>query len=707
MDPSRNYILDRIKSRTMTKDEFNFDRLQAPPLCMLLSPFDIQELHSIATSLKWSAKPQLRYQAIDNVMRRRGFIKFVAGTNRVAYRHPEDTRFLIKIACDDVGMRDNPAEYNNQFIFKPFVTKCFEVSPCGTVGVFERVNPITSREEFLSVAEDIFEVINEWFIGEYVVADFGSKFFMNWGIREGFGPVLLDYPYMYKLDGNKLYCKAPDPYSPTGKCDGVIDYDAGYNFLHCTKCGVVYKAKELEQKIKNHSVIVEKKGEIKMKIKVSGGSKNIQEKVVDTSTGGVSFMGNDEVPSIKVRTNRPANTPIVIPTKETADDAKSVEEKNVVAMPETRKIHKSVNGASIDKKVADSPVTFGEKVKSDIPAGSPVKDCEDSIKKIADNLAKIEFKESKNMLLESIMELILDNTNKDEIVKLFESTAYKLRKEISPVATDEEIINDMISSLASKVVRPVEAAKAALSYVDDCLLNDKFGKDNFNKLLCSGAMKSIVRNFEIEYKNDVAIDGYNVNVETDVKIDLPGVDGSFVFSKHGYNTFKNLLEGCDSPEVPDSNDQGPEYNGYTFCEAQELSIKELFPSEEDTKVIVLVDGDGNYAADKEGMIYAANVIDGKSIDSVELVSSDWLNGEDAQYPEESVKEESEDANETNNTTEYSDDAADNAAIEDSDNQGVMKEVRGDMFNDEAKETPVENLTQDFCDNLRKEMMGGK
>lgn len=704
MDPSRNYILDRIKSRTMTKGEFNFDRLQAPPLCMLLSPFDIQELHSIATSLKWSAKPQLRYQAIDNVMRRRGFIKFVAGTNRVAYRHPEDTRFLIKIACDDVGMRDNPAEYNNQFIFKPFVTKCFEVSPCGTVGVFERVNPITSREEFLSVAEDIFEVINEWFIGEYVVADFGSKFFMNWGIREGFGPVLLDYPYMYKLDGNKLYCKAPDPYSPTGKCDGVIDYDAGYNFLHCTKCGVVYKAKELEQKIKNHSVIVEKKGEIKMKIKVSGGSKNIQEKVVDTSTGGVSFMGNDEVPSIKVRTNRPANTPVVIPTKETAeDDTKPVEEKNVVAMPETRKIHKSVNGASIDKKVADSPVTFGEKVKSDIPAGSPVKDCEDSIKKIADNLPKIEFKESKNMLLESIMELILDNTNKDEIVKLFESTAYKLRKEISPVATDEEILCDMISSLASKDIRPVEAAKAALGYVDDCLSNKDFGKDNSNSLLCS-AMRSIIsNNFEIQFTNDAKVNGSDVIVGTDIKICVPDAEGPFIARKE-YKTFENLIETSD---VSDTTDQGPEYNGYTFCEAQELSIKELFPSEEDTKVIVLVDGDGNYAADKEGMIYAANVIDGKSIDSVELVSSDWLNGEDAQYPEESVKEESEDVNETNNTTEYSDDAADNAAIEDYDNQGVMKEVRGDMFNDEAKETPVENLTQDFCDNLRKEMMGGK
>lgn len=705
MDPSRNYILDRIKSRTMTKDEFNFDRLQAPPLCMLLSPFDIQELHSIATSLKWSAKPQLRYQAIDNVMRRRGFIKFVAGTNRVAYRHPEDTRFLIKIACDDVGMRDNPAEYNNQFVFKPFVTKCFEVSPCGTVGVFERVNPITSREEFLSVAEDIFEVINEWFIGEYVVADFGSKFFMNWGIREGFGPVLLDYPYMYKLDGNKLYCKAPDPHSPTGKCDGVIDYDAGYNFLHCTKCGVVYKAKELEQKIKNHSIIAEKKGDFKMKIKVSGGTKNIQAKVVDTSTGGVSFMGNDEVPSIKVRTNRSTNTPVV-PAKEPADDTKPVEEKKVVAMPETRKIHKSVNGASIDKKVADSPVTFGEKVKSDIPAGSPVKDCEDSIKKIAENLSKIEFKESKNMLLQSIMKLILDNTNKAEIVTLFESTAYKLRTEISPVATNEEIINDMISSLASKDVRPVEAAKAALGYVDECLVNKDFGKDNSISVLRSGAMRSIMSsNFEIQFTNDAKLNGSDVIVGTDIKLCIPDVERPFV-TMHEYKTFENLIESYDTPDIPDSNDQGPEYNGYTFCEAQELSIKELFPSEEDTKVIVLVDGDGNYAADKEGMIYTANVIDGKSIDAVELVSSDWLNGKDAESPEESTKEESEDTNEVDNTDGYSDSEADNAA-EDSDNQGVMKEVRGDMFNDEAKETPVDNLTQDFCDNLRKEMMGGK
>ena len=75
---------------------------------------------------------------------------------------------------------------------------------------------------------------------------------MNFGIREGFGPVLLDFPYVYKLDGEKLFCNRP---TPDGEfCGGVIDYDAGFNGLYCTKCGAMYKAKELEEAIKDQSV---------------------------------------------------------------------------------------------------------------------------------------------------------------------------------------------------------------------------------------------------------------------------------------------------------------------------------------------------------------------------------------------------------------------------------------------------------------------
>lgn len=289
MNDDRNYILDRLKSRSISIDEFNFDNLKAPPLSMFLTPGDIQELNSIATSLRLSAKPQERYRLIDEVMRRRGLVKFLSGTNRVTYRHPEFPDILFKVASDAVGISDNPAEFYNQHLLKPFVTKIFEVSPGGVVAITERVNPITSREEFLSVADDIFELITEWLIGEYVLADFGSKFFMNYGIRKGFGCVLLDYPYLYKLDGNKLYCNKPDYSSPTGKCEGTIDYDSGYNFLHCTKCGATYKAKELEQKIKDNEIINLDEGENKMEIIIKGGSKDLKERKIRTMDTDANF----------------------------------------------------------------------------------------------------------------------------------------------------------------------------------------------------------------------------------------------------------------------------------------------------------------------------------------------------------------------------------------------------------------------------------
>lgn len=184
MELERSSAIDRLQSRVVSIDEFNFDRLSAPPLYSLLSQQDIDALYHIATSIKYSGNARKKYQAIDSIMKPRGFVKLSAGTNRVVYKFLEDDRFVVKVAVDAVGIKDTPREFMNQHIFKPFVTKVFEVSPCGTVGTFERVIPITSREEFLSVAENIYEVINDWFIGEYIMADIGTKFFMNWGIRK-------------------------------------------------------------------------------------------------------------------------------------------------------------------------------------------------------------------------------------------------------------------------------------------------------------------------------------------------------------------------------------------------------------------------------------------------------------------------------------------------------------------------------------------
>ena len=270
-------VLDILRSKKSDPMSFHFDRLWIPPMQFYLSPQDVEELRKIATSVRLSSKINQKYKMIDNIMVARGFKRFSAGTNRVVYRCLEDTRFLVKIAVDKVGMQDNPLEYKNQFLLQPFVTKMFYVSPCGTIGFSERVLPVKNKEEFKQIAPDVFDIIVNKILGIYVVEDVGTKYFMNWGIRPGFGPVLLDYPYVYNLDGDKLFCNWKNPM--TGEvCDSEIDYDAGFNHLVCTRCGKTYLATDLRDDSIDNKIII-KKGGFQMRVLLKRGNQIIGEPI--------------------------------------------------------------------------------------------------------------------------------------------------------------------------------------------------------------------------------------------------------------------------------------------------------------------------------------------------------------------------------------------------------------------------------------------
>lgn len=231
--------------------EFNYDALWAPPIRCLISQEDINQLYKIATSLRYNDDIEKKYELIDAIMRPRGFKRGNRGTNRVVYNFLEDRRFCFKIALDRVGIKDSPAEFKNQEFFKPFCCKIFEVDPTGVVACIERVNPISSLEEFASIADDVFNMMVTKIIGKYVVDDLGTEKFMNYGIRYNsngvaFGPVVIDFPYAYELDGAKLHCaRQIHMGNTTTICNGEIDYDSGLNHLVCTKCGAKYTAKEL------------------------------------------------------------------------------------------------------------------------------------------------------------------------------------------------------------------------------------------------------------------------------------------------------------------------------------------------------------------------------------------------------------------------------------------------------------------------------
>ena len=106
----RNYALTRLKSRAMTKDEFNYDMLSAPPILSMFTAEDIDQLYYLATSARYSAKLDLKYKEIDRIMKNRGFEKLVSGTNRVAYAPVFANNFIVKVAYDTVAIQDSIKE---------------------------------------------------------------------------------------------------------------------------------------------------------------------------------------------------------------------------------------------------------------------------------------------------------------------------------------------------------------------------------------------------------------------------------------------------------------------------------------------------------------------------------------------------------------------------------------------------------------------
>ena len=268
----------------VNKDLFDYEALTAPPLQSLIPAEVDNEMYRIATSISLSGNLKEKYKLMDELMAKYDFTMLARGTNRSVYACNYNPDIVVKVGYDRSGITDAANEFKNQTFLKPFCSKCFDVSRSGAIGLFERVIPIKHQEEFASIAEDVFDMLTQHILGRYILQDIGSDYYMNYGIRDNFGPVLLDYPYLFELDGKKLKCNNLDTRIGL-QCDGHIDYDDGFNHLVCDKCGKIYDARELAlERIKedtlNHIYTGIGKGDRKMKLTSNGKT------IFDSKKGG-------------------------------------------------------------------------------------------------------------------------------------------------------------------------------------------------------------------------------------------------------------------------------------------------------------------------------------------------------------------------------------------------------------------------------------
>jgi len=267
-DPN-NAILNMLYKGTTTIQDFCWDNMTTVPILSLMTVEDIEYIRKLILSPRYSGNNKLKMEKIDEVMHFRGFTRFAGGTNRLVYIHPAAPNAVFKVAIDSVGINDNPAEFRNQQFLKPYCTKIFECSPCGTIASVEKVDRITTFQEFYTIADDYFYLLSRVILGKYVMDDIGIDYFMNIAIRPNFGVVLLDFPYLYELDGAKLECL--NELDDGTVCGGEIDYDAGFNKLVCKKCGRVYRAIDLAKPPESRSILIRSKGAKNMKVIITKG----------------------------------------------------------------------------------------------------------------------------------------------------------------------------------------------------------------------------------------------------------------------------------------------------------------------------------------------------------------------------------------------------------------------------------------------------
>jgi hypothetical protein len=401
---------------------------------------------------------------------------------------------------------------------------------------------------------------------------------MNWGIREGFGPVLLDFPYIYKLDGKKLFCNAPDPRSQTGYCNSPIDYDPGYNFLVCTKCGKQYKASDLRCDGDNRKIICRETGGNKMKVRISGGNNDTKKTVVVGDDG--MLLKQDTMP---VNDNKAPKTVKTEPKIETVEAPKEYNPKNVQPAPETEK--------PVEAPVEEKPVEEKVEPKKMEVNNTPKKEVTSPIKFVT---------EEEKM---KTMEKILDHIN--EI------------RSLSGLLTNDEAIDltDILIDLMIEIEnRPNMENQALSSYVQSiekaALIYSKLSDDDKKEALDSNFTKEIVDNYNEVYGEEVTDFGEFEEVDPDE------IEEEIVEEEVTEEVEEEIDEIVEDDEV--------DIQGFCFVNGSVQNLKDIDPNQPSKKVIVLTDNDDNYILSSNREIISIDTVDNRSMDSVSVVSKEYL-----------------------------------------------------------------------------------
>ena len=103
------------------------------------------------------------------------------------------------------------------------------------------------KDSIIDYGDQIFDILDIVFRRRKIaMTDVGIATPKQWVIRRNFGPILCDFPSVVILDPKKCYCtRRVKRHGIEMPCNGLIDFDLGFNKMECTVCGQKYEIKSL------------------------------------------------------------------------------------------------------------------------------------------------------------------------------------------------------------------------------------------------------------------------------------------------------------------------------------------------------------------------------------------------------------------------------------------------------------------------------
>ena len=277
------YYLNKDPPASNTTEYLN--NLVRPPIRYYIPDTVISQFYNISCDTKLYNAPLKRFKVQNEMLEPYGFKPLASGTNRRTFYCVYDPWIVLKVASDAIGRSDNISEFGIQHGLLPFCTKVFDVDSTGTMQLAERVEVMTEKD-FRDYVKEIFQFLESWFQLGYIFDDVGFRSFKNWGLRDGSGPVLVDFPYLFQYDPDKMICDRIDPHTHE-KCGGTIgyNYEMAMSEIICYKCKVRYSVQYLAKKIDGNSCDIILGRKIKMR-------KPVDIQVVMTRGGKVVYDPN-------------------------------------------------------------------------------------------------------------------------------------------------------------------------------------------------------------------------------------------------------------------------------------------------------------------------------------------------------------------------------------------------------------------------------